>query len=207
MRLLNFSPTLSWMYVAWTIFRTREFHWWLYGRLTGVKGTFHYVLFLCPRNRVEEKLWSLANYNCLHCGVNWMNFCGRAVSGWLHSCRSSIVCNLENLVSVAFHFLLWRSSLYLNWRTQTSIYAVTNICVHFFSSLRWAVPVHGVKLNTVRHKMKVDNAVEDAGEVGTVAGGVTFEWLRQVRICLEVTSWMANENENWTPFDSRLFHE
>lgn len=29
--------------------------------------------------------------------------------------------------------------------------------------------------------MKVDNATEDGKEVGAVAGGVTFEWLRQVR--------------------------
>lgn len=36
-------------------------------------------------------------------------------------------------------------------------------------------------MNTVGHKMNADNAVEDAGEVGKVAGGVTFEWLRQVR--------------------------
>jgi hypothetical protein len=36
-------------------------------------------------------------------------------------------------------------------------------------------------VNTVGHKMNADNAVEDAGEVGKVVGGVTFEWLRQVR--------------------------
>jgi len=29
--------------------------------------------------------------------------------------------------------------------------------------------------------MKVENSVEDAGEAGKVAGGVTFEWLKQVR--------------------------
>lgn len=37
-----------------------------------------------------------------------------------------------------------------------------------------------VELNTVWHKMKVDNAVEDMGEAGKAAGGVTFEWLKQV---------------------------
>lgn len=54
--------------------------------------------------------------------------------------------------------------------------------------------------------MKVENAAEDAGTVGTVAGGVTFEWLRQVRKWLEVASWMANEKDNQATFDSHLFY-
>lgn len=33
----------------------------------------------------------------------------------------------------------------------------------------------------VKNKMKADKAVEDVGESAKVAGGVTFEWLRQVR--------------------------
>lgn len=55
--------------------------------------------------------------------------------------------------------------------------------------------------------MKVDNVVEDVGEVGMVVGGVIFEWLRQVRICLEVILWMVNENENWIFFDLCFFYE
>ena len=43
--------------------------------------------------------------------------------------------------------------------------------------------------------MKADNAVEDAGEVGKVAGGVTFEWLRQVREWLGVASCWVNGNQ------------
>jgi len=45
--------------------------------------------------------------------------------------------------------------------------------------------------------MKVENAVEGTEEAGKVAGGVTFEWLKQVSNWPEMT--LVRENENADP--------
>lgn len=52
-------------------------------------------------------------------------------------------------------------------------------------------------MNTGGRTMKADGAVEDAGEVEKAAGGVTFEWLRQVRKWPDVTAWRLMRKIIW----------
>ena len=82
-------------------------------------------------------------------------------------------CNPENLIAFSISFYLIGGLTYTDFARP-----VTYMCIRFIIILcsTWT---HCVELNTVGQSM--NDAVADAREVGKLAGGVTDEWLKQVR--------------------------